>query len=227
MAITIEPFGHLTIFWLPDKNLIGILSNFLKVAKCWRARISVGATKSEVDLFVWASKQAKIAITVLPEPTSPWSKRLLGVVESKSCLISPQALIWAGVNLNGRVVINWSISIESVNIWWGVLLAQDCLLINDWHWSDNISSRPRRVVASSNFFKLVGWWISWRAVFRSIKLAWGGKGSLTSWSKDWSWVEKKVRNQPLDNPEVCGYTAMILPVFAWPLMAPIMVFLFW
>lgn len=51
-----------------------------------------------------------MAIIVLPEPTSPCKRRLVGAVfEVKSPFISLQAFFWESVNLKGRVFIKFVI----------------------------------------------------------------------------------------------------------------------
>ncbi len=49
----------------------------VRVAWCWRARISVGAITAVWNPARWAISAAIAAITVLPLPTSPWSSRFI------------------------------------------------------------------------------------------------------------------------------------------------------
>ena len=49
-----------------------------RVAWCWRARISVGASNAACAPLSTAVSIAASATSVLPEPTSPWSRRSIG-----------------------------------------------------------------------------------------------------------------------------------------------------
>ncbi len=52
-------------------------------------------------------KAARAATMVLPEPTSPWIKRLIGKGRARSSVISLMVRIWALVRLNGSDWISW------------------------------------------------------------------------------------------------------------------------
>ena len=53
-------------------------------SKCWRARISVGAISAAWRPASMALAMARSATAVLPEPTSPWSRRSMRLSEARS-----------------------------------------------------------------------------------------------------------------------------------------------
>ena len=72
------------------------------VRKCCSASTSVGAISAAwLPLFAQASIAAR-ATTVLPEPTSPWSRRAIGVVLASSPSISVSERRCAAVSAKGR-----------------------------------------------------------------------------------------------------------------------------
>ena len=88
------------VFSLDDRLLlrhsifIGRFKNvFLKVLVCWSANISVGTRIAVCSLDSLAKYAARIAMIVLPEPTSPCMRRLVGYGFKKLFLISETALI--------------------------------------------------------------------------------------------------------------------------------------
>ena len=96
-------------FWLPVSHAtckpsgVSTGSNQpISFRKCCSAKISVGAIKAHCHpaSMHWAA--ARAATTVLPEPTSPCSKRCMGCGRSKSWEISATTLCWAWVKANGN-----------------------------------------------------------------------------------------------------------------------------
>ena len=73
-----------------------------RVSKCCRARISVGAIRAAWAPAAAASASASMATTVLPEPTSPCSRRLIRCPDERSARISARAVRWSGVRVKGR-----------------------------------------------------------------------------------------------------------------------------
>ena len=71
-------------------------------AKCWRARISVGAIRAACAPASTIDAAASSATTVLPEPTSPCSSRSMRRGEAMSARISSSALLCPPVNRKGR-----------------------------------------------------------------------------------------------------------------------------
>ena len=78
------------------------LTSSAMLRKCCSARISVGAMNAPCRSFATADSRAASATTVLPLPTSPWSRRLIGRSPSMSDRISSRAFPWADVSENGR-----------------------------------------------------------------------------------------------------------------------------
>ena len=74
----------------------------LKVFACCSARISVGAIKATCLPFSMAHSAANAATSVLPEPTSPWIKRIIGAFFRKSVSISATTRFCALVGENGK-----------------------------------------------------------------------------------------------------------------------------
>ncbi|GJE46839.1 hypothetical protein AEGHOMDF_6048 [Methylobacterium soli] len=71
-------------------------------SKCWRARISVGAIRTACRPASTAEAIASSATAVLPEPTSPWSRRSMRRSEARSARISATARACAPVSPKGR-----------------------------------------------------------------------------------------------------------------------------
>ena len=71
------------------------------VLKCCPARISVGAMMAAWNPLSTAVSMAVRDTTVLPEPTSPWRRRLMGWGCFRSAWISCLTLSWAAVSLKG------------------------------------------------------------------------------------------------------------------------------
>ena len=63
--------------------------------RCWRARISVGAIIAAWPPASTAASMARKATSVLPAPTSPWSRRFMRLVEAMSAVISATERVWA------------------------------------------------------------------------------------------------------------------------------------
>ena len=71
------------------------------VLACCSASSSVGAIRAHWQPF-WAHFQApKAATAVLPEPTSPWTRRFIARPEARSAAISSIARRWAPVGEKG------------------------------------------------------------------------------------------------------------------------------
>ena len=69
---------------------------------CWEASSVVG-TSTATCLPSWiALNAARIATSVLPNPTSPHSRRSIGYGRSMSALTSTIATRWSGVSTNGK-----------------------------------------------------------------------------------------------------------------------------
>ena len=73
------------------------------VAKCWRARISVGAISAACRPASTTCAMASRATTVLPEPTSPCSRRNMRFSPERSAEISATAFFWSPVRSKGRL----------------------------------------------------------------------------------------------------------------------------
>ena len=74
-------------------------------SKCWRARISVGAISAAWRPASTALAMASSATTVLPEPTSPCSRRSMRLSEARSRRISASARACAPVSPKGRAAV--------------------------------------------------------------------------------------------------------------------------
>ena len=69
--------------------------------KCCEARTSVGASSAACPPESITDNIARSATTVLPDPTSPWSKRFMGCSLARSLAISAATSCWPAVSLNG------------------------------------------------------------------------------------------------------------------------------
>ena len=69
-----------------------------KVARCWKARTVVGHRTATCLPPMTALKAARMATSVLPNPTSPQIRRYIGASLSMSALTSLIALAWPGVS---------------------------------------------------------------------------------------------------------------------------------
>ena len=79
----------------------------LKVSKCWRASISLGAINAACPPDSTHSSMAITATNVLPEPTSPCSNLFIFMGLEISSIISSLAQICASVGENGNEMINF------------------------------------------------------------------------------------------------------------------------
>ena len=70
--------------------------------RCCSPRSSVGAMSATWWSASTACRAARAATTVLPEPTSPWSRRSMGRGAARSAAISPKTRSWAAVKAKGR-----------------------------------------------------------------------------------------------------------------------------
>ena len=80
------------------------------LAKCCSARISVGAISAHCQPASMARHAARAETTVLPEPTSPCSRRCMGTARARSAAISSPTRRWAEVRLKGSTASNCSCS---------------------------------------------------------------------------------------------------------------------
>ena len=80
------------------------------LAKCCSARISVGAISAHCQPASMHTVAASAATTVLPEPTSPCSKRCMGTGRARSRAISSPTRRCAAVRLKGSTPSNCSCS---------------------------------------------------------------------------------------------------------------------
>ncbi len=74
------------------------------VAKCCSASVSVGAMRAACMSCSTARSMACRATTVLPEPTSPMSRRSIGRSAARSASISSIAAAWSPVGVKGSSV---------------------------------------------------------------------------------------------------------------------------
>ena len=74
------------------------------VAKCCSASVSVGAISAACMPCSTARSMACSATTVLPEPTSPMSRRCIGRSAARSASISSIAVAWSPVGVKGSSV---------------------------------------------------------------------------------------------------------------------------
>ena len=77
-------------------------SSVVMVRKCCSARISVGTISAHCRPLSTASSMASRATTVLPEPTSPCSRRFIGCARRMSPTISRSTRFCAAVSSKGR-----------------------------------------------------------------------------------------------------------------------------
>ncbi len=115
IKISISPFSKSSKIWRRAAALVEPVSNSTRtfsgskklpiVFACCCAKISVGAIKVACIPAVIAAYIAKAATTVLPEPTSPWSKRFMWIGRFISRTISFTTRFCASVNSNGSVAI--------------------------------------------------------------------------------------------------------------------------
>ncbi len=73
-------------------------SRLATVSRCWRARRSVGASSAAWRPASAAAARAHAATAVLPEPTSPWTRRSIGTGRARSSRISSIDVAWSGVS---------------------------------------------------------------------------------------------------------------------------------
>ena len=76
--------------------------SFSIVRKCWAARTSVGASRAACPPLSTTANIARSATIVLPEPTSPCSKRCIGWSWAKSASISAHTAFCPPVNWKGN-----------------------------------------------------------------------------------------------------------------------------
>ena len=98
---------------LPERNVTlrpSGESQPLKVFACCSARSSVGAMRATWHPADIALMAALAATRVLPEPTSPWTRRIIGWAFLRSAAISPETLSCALVGVKGSEARNFSSS---------------------------------------------------------------------------------------------------------------------
>ena len=78
-------------------------STLFRTPACWRATISVGAIRAVCTPASAACAAQSAATKVLPEPTSPWTSRIMRWPLSMSVFASLKARICAPVGLNGAL----------------------------------------------------------------------------------------------------------------------------
>ncbi|MNU63146.1 hypothetical protein D3C71_523910 [compost metagenome] len=83
-------------------------SQLAKLTACCSASSSVGAISPTWQPLPMACSAAKAATSVLPEPTSPCTSRIMGWLRCRSWLISATTRFWAPVGLNGRALSSFS-----------------------------------------------------------------------------------------------------------------------
>ena len=71
------------------------------VSRCWRASRSVGASRAPWRPARAVAARAYAATAVLPDPTSPWSRRSIGVGRARSSRIAAIAESWSTVSSIG------------------------------------------------------------------------------------------------------------------------------
>jgi len=71
--------------------------------KCCSARMLVGAISAACPPFATTISIARTATSVLPDPTSPCSRRFMGTARARSARISCTARSWAAVSGKGRL----------------------------------------------------------------------------------------------------------------------------
>ncbi|MDT4880374.1 hypothetical protein FQZ97_1161220 [compost metagenome] len=102
-------------FWLPVSQATRLPSGAssgssqpMSLAKCCSANISVGAISAHCQPESMAIAAASAATTVLPEPTSPCSRRCMGTWRARSRAISSPTRRCAPVKANGNTASNCS-----------------------------------------------------------------------------------------------------------------------
>ena len=73
-------------------------SSAADASRCWRARRSVGASSAACRPSSAAAASAQAATAVLPEPTSPWTRRSIGTARARSSRISSRVRAWSAVS---------------------------------------------------------------------------------------------------------------------------------
>ena len=81
-------------------------NNFSIVRRCCAAKTSVGASSAACPPLSMTANIARKATTVLPEPTSPCSKRCIGYGAAISCSISWLTCTCPAVNCQGNAASN-------------------------------------------------------------------------------------------------------------------------
>jgi hypothetical protein len=74
----------------------------VKLRRCCSASTVVGTSTATWKPASTALKAARIAISVLPKPTSPQSSRSIGLAACMSALIASLAVSWSGVSSKGN-----------------------------------------------------------------------------------------------------------------------------
>ncbi len=69
--------------------------------RCWCASTSVGASSADWPPVCATASMARSATSVLPEPTSPCTRRFIGTGSARSAAISAPTVVWSPVSSNG------------------------------------------------------------------------------------------------------------------------------
>ena len=115
LAIMARASRRSLAFWLPVSHAVLIpsgSSQVMSLRKCCSAKISVGAISAHCQPASMHRLAASAATTVLPEPTSPCSRRCMGIFFCRSASISRPTRCCASVNLNGRRSSSCSCSVH-------------------------------------------------------------------------------------------------------------------
>ena len=134
-------------------------SNVVIVLKCCSASNSVGAISAACALQVTAMSIACNATTVFPEPTSPCSRRFIGVVVVISPAISSMTCCWESVSVKGiRASIRLLICSFQASFGACIVSRRWCLFIITPSCRSNNSSYPMRRRPSFAWSRVSGLW---------------------------------------------------------------------
>ena len=137
------------------------------VRKCCSASTSVGAISAPCRPASTARSSVASATTVLPEPTSPWSSRCIGVVRARSRSISAIACSWASVSVNGSTSRYRSRSSPAGGSASATSRSRSAVRRASASWSTRSSSKASRRRPSSASSGERGWCIATSASARS------------------------------------------------------------
>ncbi len=141
---------------------------------CCSARTSVGAMRAPWWPPSTATSNAASATTVLPDPTSPWSRRCMGRGPARSSRSTATACAWAAVNAKGNPSTNRSSRVgppSARTTTWRMPRASSCnrrRRSTMASWSRSSSSKARRLRAGSTASMVAGRWMPANAAVRSM-----------------------------------------------------------